>query len=364
MEDIYKFCLDLKDNLEIFLKEFSKFIIFKLRLSFIRFEKGKNVFVASLYRQRGKLSRRFIHMGMASISALGVMIAPVIAQEFPGKSVDPWDIPSSTDIISSTKLEEKTSTVISEKLRDKVIEYEVKEGDTLSSIAQKFGITEETILWENDLPNKNSIKVGQKLRILPVSGISHKVQKGDTVYSIAKKYDSSPQAIVDFPFNTFVNDETFELAVGQEIIVPDGVKPKDGVVPRVRKTVPNAGTALASGNFVWPAGGQITQNFSWYHPGIDIANKNAPDIVAADSGTVEYAGCLKYGYGCHVIINHKNGHKTLYAHLSSIYVEVGQGVQRGVAIGKMGSTGRSTGTHLHFEIIREGGKVNPLSVLK
>ena len=199
-----------------------------------------------------------------------------------------------------------------------------------------------------------------------MTGVAHKVAKGDTVYSIAKKYDSSSQAIVDFPFNTFSNDETFELAIGQTVIVPDGVKPQESVAvsPRIRQITPDAGSVVASGSFAWPTSGTITQNFAWYHPGLDIANKAAPNVVAADSGKVVYAGCINWGYGCHVIIDHGNGYKTLYAHFQKIYVSLGQNVGRGNLIGQMGSTGRSTGTHTHFEISKNGVKLNPLSVLK
>ncbi|MCL4387367.1 M23 family metallopeptidase, partial [Patescibacteria group bacterium] len=156
------------------------------------------------------------------------------------------------------------------------------------------------------------------------------------------------------------------LAIGQILTVPDGVKPSEKpTAPRIRQITPDAGTVVASGTFAWPVSGSITQNFAWYHKGTDIANRNAPDVLAADAGKVIVAGWPDgYGYGNRVIIDHQNGYKTLYAHLSRIYVVPGQTVARGAAIGKMGSTGRSTGTHLHFEVTREGSYLNPLSVLR
>lgn len=361
-EKVVSFALDLKR----FLIELSGYVITNLHLTFLRFEAGKGVFATALYRQRGKHVRRFIHSGMATLAALGVMIAPVIADEFPGRNANPWEIPSPSSVLSASTQDPETTTLVSDKIRDKIIQYSVKQGDTVSSIAEKFGVSVDTIRWQNSLPSKNSIKVGQVLEILPVTGVSHKVQKGDTVYSLAKKYDSAPQAIVDFPYNTFVNDETFELAIGQAIIVPEGVKPAEvPTAPRVRQLTPDAGTVVASGEFVWPVGGTISQNFAWYHKGIDIANKAAPDILAADSGTVLTAGWPDgYGYGNRVLIDHGNGYKTIYGHLSRVYVSVGQTVGRGSAIGKMGSTGRSTGVHLHFEVIRNGVYLNPLSVLR
>lgn len=368
MGDSLEQFLELLEEIKLFLADLSKFIFKHLRLSFFRFELGKKLFATALYRQRGKLAARFMHTGMASLAALGVFMAPVVANEFPGRSVDPWSFNSGQSVLSAATEEQATETIVSDRIREKIIEYTVANGDTLSSIAQKFGISEDTIRWQNKLDKKGTIKVGQTLEILPVTGVSHKVQKGDTVYSIAKKYDASPQAIVDFPYNTFTNDETFALAVGQIVIVPDGVMPAEAQtapLERIRQVTPDAGTVVASGSFIWPTSGVITQRFSWYHPAIDIANKAAPDILAADSGKVIVAGWPdNYGYGNRVMIDHGNGYMTLYAHMSSIYVKVGQSVSRGAAIGKMGSTGRSTGTHLHFEVIKSGTHLNPLNILK
>ncbi len=170
--------------------------------------------------------------------------------------------------------------------------------------------------------------------------------------------------MVDFPFNSFSNDETFELAIGQTVIVPDGVKPAENITPRVRQITPDAGTVVASGQFVWPTSGTITQRFVWYHKGIDIANRGVPGVLAVDSGRVVSSGWSPAGYGNHVMIDHGNGYRTLYAHLSKIYVVAGQTVNRGSSIGQMGSTGRSSGPHLHFEVIQNGAHVNPLNFLK
>lgn len=360
MEEILIFIEDLKQ----FLLEFTYYLSKKFHLSFLRFEESKSTFVTSLYKQRGKMSRKLIHTGMAGLAGIGMMIAPVIAQEFPGTSVNPWEIESNQEVLSATTESDGIETLVSEKVRDSLKDYKVEEGDTVASIAKKFGIDANTIRWQNNITG-DKIKAGQTIQILPVSGIAHKVNKGDTVYSIAKKYDSSAQAVVDFPFNTFSNDETFELAIGQIVIVPDGVKPQDAVSsPRIRQITPDAGSVVASGNFVWPASGTISQNFAWYHPGLDIANRGVPKVLAADAGVITYAACINWGYGCHVQINHGNGYVTLYAHLQQIYVTVGQRVNRGSAIGQMGSTGRSTGPHLHFEVARNGVKLSPLTVLR
>jgi len=364
MEDSLQSLLDLWENIRVFSIELFRFIFKTLHISFRIFENRKGVFVTALYRQRGKMARRLTHGGMAGLTVLGVVMAPIISQEFPGRSVNPWEVSAAPSVLSASTDDPGVDTQVSSKVRDSIIIYEVQSGDTVKSVADKFGISADTVRWQNDI-QKDKIKVGQKLEILPVTGIAHKVQKGDTVYSIAKTYDTDPQAIVDFPFNTFTNDETFQLAIGQLVFVPDGVKPSEEVTsPRIRQITPNAGTVVASGHFVWPAQGTITQRFSWYHPGDDIANRGMPPVLAADSGKVIFAGWDSSGYGNMVLIDHGNGYKTRYGHMSQIFVISGQNVARGAQIGKMGSTGHSTGPHLHFEIYLNGTRVNPLNYLK
>lgn len=328
---------------------------------------GKGVVVSVLYRKRGKYARPLVHLGMSALAGLSIIIAPVVAQEFPGRSVDPWSIPQSATTVLASTQDASIQTNFSDNVRGDIIDYTVQKGDTVGSIAQKFGVSVDTVRWQNDLSTTASIKEGQTLQILPLTGVAHTVKKGDTVYSIAKKYDVDPQEIVNYPFNSYANDETFQLAVGQVIIVPNGIKPSgvSTVAPaRIRQTTPDAGTVAGSGKFVWPTSGVITQYFIWYHPALDIANPSAPNVLAADSGRVIASGWDNTGYGNRVIIDHGNGYKTLYGHMQKLYVLPGQGVTRGSAIGKMGSTGHSTGTHLHFEVYRNGVRINPLSVLK
>lgn len=355
--------MQLYHELREFCSLWWKFLYQPTKAAFLRFEGAKGALAEGLYRQRGKFARPFVHSGMLGIGAMGIMLAPVISQ-LPGGN--PWQSQAPSAVLSAATENPAISTSFSDKVRDQIFFHKVQDGDTVSTIAEKFGVSQETILWQNKLDKKAKLKPGQEIKVLPVTGVAHKVGRGETIYSIAKKYDAEPQAIVDFPFNTFVNDETFALAVGQELIIPDGTMPEERPASSLaRRQTPNAGTVTASGTFVWPTAGQISQGFSWYHRGIDIANRAAPDILAADAGTVILAGWPDNGgYGMRVMLDHGNGYQTLYAHLSVVSVREGQTVQRGDVLGHMGTTGRSTGIHLHFEIHRNGAQVNPLEFLR
>lgn len=353
----------------LFLSVWGVYLSHRGRLGFGHFENIKGLLVDRLTFGRGKMTRPFVHSGMATLVIVGMALTPLIATSYPGFAQSPWQetMPSSA-VLSAATDSEQTATIISDKPRAEIVNYKVEPGDTVSSIAQKFGVSIDTIRWANDLSSISSIKPGQTLKILPVTGVVHKVAKGDTIYSIAKHYEADAQSVVDFPFNTFTNDETFALAVGQEIVVPDGVMPK--VQPwsptkYIARRTPDAGAVSAIGSFAWPTSGTITQGFRWYHMAVDIANRAAPAILAADNGRVLVAGWPDgSGYGNRVIIDHGNGYQTLYAHMQKIYVTSGQTVRRGDQLGQMGSTGRSTGTHLHFEIHRNGTKLDPLGFLK
>lgn len=355
-------------------REFTRQLFLYLRRHFLemffRFESGKDAVVGRLYRKRGKYARPFLHSMMMALLFFGFAFGPrIIRQSFAEEESEGVEYIATGDVLGVSSLNDTgIVTLESDKPRAQIEKYVVKDGDTLSSIAAKFDVTVDTVKWANPKIDWNKIKPGQEIEIPPVTGVVYKVRAGDTVYSIAKKFSSSAQAIVDFPFNTFSEDETFALVVGQSVIVPDGVMPSatTSTVPSNLANVltPDAGSVSATGSFVWPAYGRITQRFQWYHPGIDIANSSGGPILAADAGRVITAGWVSSGYGYHVVVDHGNGYKTLYAHLSTISVISGQSVARGGVIGQMGSTGRSTGTHLHFEIIQGGGRTNPIGFLQ
>ena len=325
------------------------------------FEAIKDIIVAFLIIKRGRYSSSFLNTSFLLIVASTFIAGPVILDNSPfSRNVD--ESSYSAAVVSYNPYESALETVISTKPRSGIEKYSVKGGDTLDTIAKRFDVSVETIKWANDLKN-DVIKPGQELDIPPVTGVVHNVASGDTVYSIAKKYGTDAQAIVNFPFNDFADLDTFALTQGQVIYVPGGaIRPVPQSPSRFIAQI-QAG-AKGTSNFIWPTTGGISQYPAWYHMALDIANSSAPAILAADSGTVTYAGCLTYGYGCHIIIDHGNGYQTLYAHMSSYIPNAGVSVSQGQQIGVMGSTGRSTGTHLHFEIKSGGALLNPLNFLK
>lgn len=345
-------------------------------------EKAKNFLVEGLMHRRGRLQKHFWHGAMIVLTIIAVLTSgifggtAIVSSAFPGtSSKDPRQIQTFDPLANGVELQSLIDfhTDISQKPRSEVIDYEVKGGETLSEIAEKFSISTDTVRWANSLTS-DTLKPGQTLKILPVSGVAHSVKSGDTLESVAKKYSVDQQSIVDFPFNDIPDD--FTLRVGQVLIVPEGVPPetKIPVKPRIQPQYIAAGSnansptfsAPAGGSFIWPTTTVgISQYFAWYHPGLDLPNPSAPTVVASDGGTVIVAGWPdNYGYGNRIVLDHGNGYQTLYAHLSNIYVTPGQQVSRGQGIGQMGSTGRSTGTHLHFEIHFKGVAINPLAILK
>ena len=242
--------------------------------------------------------------------------------------------------------------------------YVVREGDTLNGIAKLFKVSPNTILWANDLSRGSSLQVGQTLAILPVTGLKYTTKKGDTVAAIAKRYGADATEIATF---NDIADGT--LAVGIQILIPDGElaasvatvsSSKSGAKGILASTL-NAkpGTATQKGYYIRPlAGGVKTQGVHGYN-GVALAAPIGTPILAAAEGDVliakETGG--NAGYGGYVVIKHGNGSQTLYAHQSGVAVSPGQHVQQGQVIGYVGSTGKSTGAHVHFEI-RNGIK-NP-----
>ena len=252
--------------------------------------------------------------------------------------------------------------------------YAVAGGDTLSTIADKFDLSLNTILWANNLSVSTVLQPGDSLTILPLDGVYHEVSSGDTVASIAQTYDVDQDTIASYNGLANIN----ALSIGDELLIPGGevqvaTRRTSSAISSIISTPSTSSGSTAtisnpsvtgSGSMIWPTDLRtITQYYGWYHTGLDVDCGYTNDNYAADAGYVQYSG-WKGGYGYTVEINHGNGIVTRYGHHSSMYVSAGQYVSQGQAIGRCGTTGRSTGTHLHFEVIANGSYRNPLEYIR
>ncbi len=256
--------------------------------------------------------------------------------------------------------------------RDAVESYAVQEGDTLGDISDRFGLSLSTLLWANELTFKSTIRPGQSLVIPPVDGVLYTVKKGDTISSIVKKYGADSAQVI--AFNKLASAD--DLSVGDSLMLPGG-EPPAPVAKTTTKPLSSLfstpsgssfkapkGDGEVSGTWVWPTDWHIiTQPFGWKHTGVDIDGDYGTHSYAAAAGTVIYSG-WRNGYGNTVEINHSGGVVTRYAHHSKLLVQAGDKVVVGQTIAVTGSTGRSTGTHLHFEVIVNGKFQNPLNYVR
>jgi murein DD-endopeptidase MepM/ murein hydrolase activator NlpD len=254
-------------------------------------------------------------------------------------------------------------TLIPERPRTDILMHTVVAGDTLYALAQKYGLRAETLIWANNMEqNPDLLRLGQQLVVLPINAVYHTVVAKDTIESIAKQYKAKPADIIVYEGN-HLDPKNPTITVGQKLTVPGGSKPIPRKLVKIYSGPVPANAAKGTGRFVWPASGSITQGFKPYHRAIDIAGWTGAQIKAADSGYVVESGWSDEGYGNYIVIDHRNGLQTLYGHLSQIFVSAGNSVGRGALIGAMGSTGRSTGPHLHFEIRQRGAQLNPFGSL-
>ena len=284
----------------------------------------------------------------------------------------------------------QVNTTIPTRPRTEVTEYVVQKGDTIFGIAEKFGIKPETVLWGNYYvlaDNPHSLTPGQILNILPVDGTYHKWSAGEGLNGVANGYNVSVEDIITWPSN-HLNPKTLgdpshpDIEPGTFLVVPGGKR--DFVTwsaPRITREDPGAASvigpgscgtitdgAVGAGAFIWPSANHFLSGYDYSpntnHHGIDIDGDEGDAIWAADHGVIVYAGWNNFGYGNIVVIDHGNGWQTFYAHLSSISVACGQSIFQGDLIGGMGSTGKSSGPHLHFEMMHDDyGKVNPWDFL-
>lgn len=291
---------------------------------------------------------------VASINRNPSASAPIALATSGGAALIAYGGPSGTAAnVASAPAPERVSTISV---------YVVRAGDTLSDIAGMFDVSINTIVWANDLKSARDVRPGDTLIILPISGIEHTIKKGDTLKSLAKKYSADAEEIA--LFNGL--DASEPLAVGSNIIVPGGeIAPPAPVqsgpsVHGVREPARGGGGVYLPGYFSNPVpNGILTQKLHGWN-GIDLGAPRGTPVYAAADGIVIVSrggGGWNGGYGNYVVITHGNGAQTLYSHLKNTAVSPGQFVSKGALIGTVGTTGRVTGPHLHFEV---RGAANPL----
>lgn len=238
--------------------------------------------------------------------------------------------------------------------RQGIIQYQVKPGDTLSSIAQAYHLKSSTLAWANNFSNNTTLKPGQTLKVLPVDGIVHTVKKGETVSSISLVYKVYTEDIIGV---NNLSDQGL-IVIGQELVIPGG-----SPLPSLQKAIkPNTSSekilADVRGSLVNPAAGSYKSQGLHWRNAVDLANVCGSPIVAAASGTVSKVETVGWngGFGKYVMIQHASGVVSVYGHMSQVFVTLGQAVGQGSRIGSIGQTGHATGCHVHFEV---RGGVNP-----
>lgn len=280
-------------------------------------------------------------------------------------------------------------TTLPTRPRTDVLKYTVLKGDTLFGIAEMFGLQPETLLWGNQFvlgDNPHNLRPEQELNILPVNGTYYKWQAGDGLNGVSDFFGVTAEEIIEYPGNSLdpaaIGDYAHpNIEPGTWLIIPNGTRefvtwsapeiPRDN--PSVAKVLgPGACSSVADGAvgagvFIWPANNHFLSGFDYSpstnHSGIDIDGETGDPVYAADNGVVVYSGWNNWGYGNVVVINHGNGWQTLYAHLNAYNVSCGQSVWQGSVIGAIGNTGNSSGSHLHYEMMYNGTKVNPWDYL-
>ncbi len=312
--------------------------------------------------------------------------SPVVTE-----AVDLESVPEAADIslVEGISRSAQIHTNVPSRPRQEITTYTVQDGDTVFGIAEKFGLEPQTILWGNYnilLDDPHSLQPGQELNILPTDGVYWEWLGGIPFGEWAEFYGVNAADIIEYPGNnidpTTVGDySNANIKTGTWLIIPGGKRefvswsaplgvtrenPASARVLGAGACDPVSGGAVGYGYFIYPTNKHYLSGFDYStktnHLGIDLAGNTGEAVYASDAGVIVYAGWNDYGYGNMIMVDHGNGFQSLYAHLSALNVGCGQSVGQGEVIGAVGSTGRSSGSHLHFEIMA-GMKVNPWDFL-
>ncbi|MCA2000341.1 MAG: peptidoglycan DD-metalloendopeptidase family protein [Chloroflexi bacterium] len=355
------------------------------------------------------LGEAILRMGVNLFSILSIAAAVFLAQAFyrqnsrasavninppsnpvPAAESQPIPAPYENPVMQGIARAAQPHTNVPTRPRQDIVIYTVQDGDTVFGIAEKFGLEPQTILWGNYsvlLDDPHALRPGQTLNILPVDGVYWEWLGGIPFGEWAKFYGVTAADIIEFPGNKLdpnsVGDyNNANIKAGTWLIIPGGKRefvnwsaplgvtrenPASARVLGEGVCDPVSGGAVGYGTYVYPTNKHYLSGFDYSeqtnHRGIDLAGSEGEGVYATDAGVVVYSGWNDYGYGNMIMIDHGNGFQSLYAHLSAIYRGCGQSVGQGETIGAIGSTGRSSGPHLHFELMTATWKVNPWDYL-
>lgn len=309
----------------------------------------------------------------------------------PLPSVELADMPALNANISGLGRLALLHTNIPNRPRADIVKYTIAKGDTVIAIAEKYNLKPQSIMFGNYYTlrdDPHNLSIGAELNILPVDGYYYEWQAGDGLNGVARGLNVTPEDIINYPLNhldaaTIGNYSNPNIKPGTWLIVPGGTRAYTSWSAPVGITRTNpavarvmgAGScgkitdgAVGIGSFIWPANKHYLSGFDYSvetnHRGIDIAGNTGEPLYAVDAGVIVYAGWNDWGYGNMVMIDHGNGWQSLYGHMNSIALVCGQSVDQGTVIGTLGSTGRSSGSHLHFELMHTlYSKINPWNFL-
>jgi murein DD-endopeptidase MepM/ murein hydrolase activator NlpD len=328
----------------------------------------------------------FLHAPVAFSAFTGSTIQPTVEVGIVPPTEEPNEVTDvslpdiAPPVVAAVSRASNPHTIVPDRPRSAAAEYVVEKGDSVFGIAKYFSLKPTTVLWANyDVlnDNPNQLAIGDKLRIPATDGVFYKWKEGDTLQGVAEKFKANVKEILTWPGNhlDLLNPV---IKAGTYVMVPGGWRPtQPWLVPTMWKANSGAsrglksgcatsgGGLVGSGYFVWPANNHyLSGNDYWEgHLGIDIAAGEGAPVYASDSGVVVWAAPIGGGYGNMIMIDHGNGYTTVYGHLSAFLVSCGSSVGQGQRIALAGSTGNSTGAHLHFEVRQGGAFINPWYVL-